>query len=438
MSEIARPSSFCSDLRKVIFKANVQTHCLRAVRHEHVQSQSSVLDSYRPSSTAGLVTAASALSDTRPHPFHVSCSFLNDATPAKHILQVTTYQAVDEYEHLPFSTLYRMEHLFIFWWTHRFTQTSIVATKPSMHERLPIAHNVLRVVVTAVTLLNESIIFTSPWIISPSPSPVPTQAIPFPHPAFTSVAYALVEPLYVKLFVYAGIAPWIFVLNAPLHLFVCELPVEYLSHLLVGTSRHAMSLQSPGPSEPDGKGHWPGNLASEILPNLRDRPLSWHIYMATLVPVHSAAASNAALLLFAMDLDASLEGDSADVLLIFSYLAISFYLGSRYADVRISRSTCKTPLYRRQQLTRWTLQLGCLALLLLLKIGVRKLIGLPAFPMLQVISSREVQRPMVQEMPPWLSALIVRIPAWLSLVLSLITVPLSLYAARLFRQGLEG
>ena len=301
-----------------------------------------------------------------------------------------------------------------------------------MDVRLSFAHNFLRIVATTSLALNELILLSSQWIISPSPP-----SIAFPHPALTAAAYAVTECLYVTLLPKIGVAPWILLMTTPQHLWVCELSIEYLSRILPSKPRQSLALQFPGSSGTDDSRNGPaGKSDSERQPNISELQ-AWKVYTATLLPVQSAAACNASLLLFAAGLDASLEDSENDTVLMFGYLAILLYLGSRYADVRIARRTHKAPLYKRQPLTSLKLQLSCLVLLFSLKVFVRTLLGQNLLPFLPVMASGPAESHAEQGLQPWIRALAARTPAWVPLIFATVTIPLSIYGALQFRLGLR-
>jgi hypothetical protein len=288
----------------------------------------------------------------------------------------------------------------------------------------------LKSIVTVVTLLNELVLFTSDWITSSSHPPTP-----FPHPAYTSSAYALAEPLYTILITRIGVQAWINLLNTPQHFWVCEFAMDYIIHLL--NSRTASSVQSPEISGTHEAGDKSDHLPSESQSDHHEPRSKWQTYVAVLFPVHSAAASNAALLLFAADLDTSLKMDNANVLLLFSGLAMLFYLGSRYADYKISHRTYKLSLWKPQSCKNLALQLGCLVLLLSLKIGIRILLGLHPFPLLQDIGSTEVRPILGQDTPPWIESVRAWTPRWFPLASAIISPPLTFFGYWLSQRALR-
>lgn len=225
----------------------------------------------------------------------------------------------------------------------------------TMQAWFSVACIVLKSTVTAVAILNELALFTSQWVISPSHPPTL-----FPHPLYTSAAYAIAEPLYTILITQIAVQAWINLLNTVQHIWLCQISMDYIVHVLNRAT--ASPTQTPKPSdlhEPDKKGN---QMASEAPPDQHEPRSKWETYVAVLFPVHSAAACNAALLLFAADLGPSLKNDNANVTLFFSSLATLFYLGSRYADFKISDRTYKVSLWKPQSQKNLTLQLGCLVL----------------------------------------------------------------------------
>ena len=294
-----------------------------------------------------------------------------------------------------------------------------------------IACIVLKSITIAVTSLNELVLCTSQWIISPSHPPTP-----FPYPLYTSIAYALAEPLYAILITRMGVQAWINLLGTSQHFWVCQLAMDYIVYVI--NSQRPLPTRPPEISTTGEAGEKRTFYASETQPDHSEAPRSvWQTYVAVLFPVQSTAACNAALLLFASDLDASLRHDNANVILFFSGFAIVIYLGSRYADFTISHRTYKVSLWKPRSHKNLALQLGCLVLLLSLKTGIRILLGLHPFPLLQDIGSTEVRPILGQETPPWIETVQAWTPTWFPLATSIISPPLTLFGFWLTQRALR-
>lgn len=301
-----------------------------------------------------------------------------------------------------------------------------------MNVYFSVACIVLKSTVAAIALLNELFLFTSQWIFSPSHPPTP-----FPHPLYTSVAYAIAEPLYFILITRIDVQAWINLLNTPQHFWVCELAMDYMVYLINPQTRGASTgrlAETSGTSEAREKGDL---RASDTQTEQHEIQTKWETYIAVLFLVHSTAACNAALLLFAADLDTSLKNDNANITLLFSGLGMLFYLGSRYVDFLISDRTYKVSLWKPRSQRNLALQLGCMVVLLSLKIGTRILLRLHPFPLLQDMGSTEVRPILGQKTPPWIENLRVWTPTWFPLASSVLGPALTLFGVRLSKRALR-
>lgn len=304
-----------------------------------------------------------------------------------------------------------------------------------MDSAFSIACILLQTIATGMATLNEVMLIATPWIIATSPSRETT--IPFPSPVWTSLAYACVEPLYAELIAKTGFPPWIYLPSAAHHLLACQWTKEYLKYL--GRSQNAVK-----PPQIDTSTFKDRDDDLELQPTAHERQTpwrpEWQAFIATMYPLNSAAASNAALLVFAANLKDLLIGENPGITLGLSYFGMVLYFGSRFEDLNMTWLTKKIPLWRRQPLQDLKLQLGHLALLVLVKISVRKILHHDPFPVLQIMGSRGMHPSLAKEMPSWLAACIAwepPWPRWMPGLLSLVLVPVQIYAFRLFLRSLD-
>ena len=293
-----------------------------------------------------------------------------------------------------------------------------------MQDLLEFALNALRMAITAVTLSNEAVLLTSSWIVSPSPTSPSADAIPLPPPAWTAIVYATAEPLLLWLFQQTRIAPWIFLINTPHHLWVCEIAAAYLCQLLLCQTRSPEDSISISDQ-------WE---ARSPLPRDTQHNKAWQVCLAALWPVLSAAASNAALLLFTCSLDDCAEEESAGLLLLFGWLGFVLYLGSRHGDLRIGKMAQRWPLWNHDARTRVNGYLLCIGMLFAIKATTRTLLGMNAFPLASGLEPSTLGK----DVPCWVSWTNACTPAWVRLAIIVAPLPLSYIATVLLRYVMKG
>jgi hypothetical protein len=182
----------------------------------------------------------------------------------------------------------------------------------------------------------------------------------------------------------------------------------------------------------------------ELQPTIRDgepvwRP-KWQAYIVAFILINSVTTANAAFILFASDLEPKLSGENTDIMLLMCSLAVIFHLISRYIDMEITKLTEKTPLWRHQSVADLRVHLSCLGLILLVKIAGRHLLHQSLFPMLQIVSSRDVMPPLAEQMPLWLAFVMAGKapwPKWVTRLLQWVIIPVQIYAFYVFRNSLE-
>lgn len=238
-----------------------------------------------------------------------------------------------------------------------------------MHSMFWIAFSSLQTFATGIVLLNEVALIAAPWITT-GPTDFHT-SVPLPHQAITALTYACLEPLYTALVAYLGIQPWIHLLNTVHHLWVCLCVIEFLKYLdrmqrqlVTGTATGAC-FKAKVDTE-----HQPGKCGQ--LPLWRP---NWQAFFASVVPLHSVAASNAALILFAANLEICMQGDTSAIGLGLHYFGLICYLLSRFGDFLMAQTFSKPiiwPLKFDESLRPY---LGCIGILFAVKTLLRWLLG---------------------------------------------------------------
>lgn len=291
-----------------------------------------------------------------------------------------------------------------------------------MSDAVSATYCTLKVVAIAVTSANE-LLLTSTWITSSSPTSASADAIPLPPPAFTTVIYAIAEPVFVWLLQKTHIAPWIFLVNTPHHFWICEIAAAYLCQLAVRNIRTSETIESKS-------GQWnPQQSSSKKLQYHR----LWQIGLGASIPVLSAAAANAAVLMFAYSIDDIMQEENAALLLLFGWWGMFFYLGSRYGDFRMVRLAQRWPLQERNGWKCMNGWLLCICMLFFTRSAVRILLGINAFPIISGIGSIELG----QNVPCIVSWKDACAPAWLRLILIIAPLPLSWIGAVLLRRTMD-
>lgn len=300
---------------------------------------------------------------------------------------------------------------------------------------------VLKILACGFAFLNELALLSSPWICAPSPAPRGAGVIRMPSPAFTSIAYAIAEPLLVAFIASNGIFAWIPLMLSVQHLWFGALAGVYLIHLtkdcfsIQPAEISSSKIAAPEAHEKRDVERQPSELASKRV----WRP-AVQMYIATLFPVLTAASSNGTLLLFISDLGIYVSDKNADLLLWLSYAALVCYVASRMADVQLSQLSSRKWLWQYETLDDLRTNVVFLALLMSVKISMRMLLGHDAFPLFHIMSSRRMVPSVAPEMPPWLATAMAwpdKLPSWLRPAFKYAYIPCQAVAVYLLQKALR-
>jgi hypothetical protein len=99
--------------------------------------------------------------------------------------------------------------------------------------------------VVKLSQLNELTSCLNPWIITPSAAIGDSFAVGDLHPAITTVVYAVLEPLSMRLIQYSAIRPWILLLaSSPVHLWWTSLLLDTHHCYAAAQRNHAVTLET--------------------------------------------------------------------------------------------------------------------------------------------------------------------------------------------------
>ena len=281
-----------------------------------------------------------------------------------------------------------------------------------------LAEKALQFAVGNFAKVNDVLLLSSAWILSPSLPKNPTLCRSLPSPIVTSVAYGVLEPLYIWLFLRLGITPWILVLAiSPCHLMM-SFSVVVLLHKAIVDAIPPRERKSAAPSASTAGED--NKMPTISLPKT-------YVYVIFGLPLQTAAAANAALVLLAQCCAAPLllwdEGLSNTwrPLFLESY-ALFFYLGSRFADYCFSKGT-----WRAQYLGQASVngsssgrmqQFSCLILMILAKAITRIFLGLDMFMVFQCLDPARAVELFRPKQSTWAPVQLMGVSIWVWPVLS--------------------
>ena len=208
-----------------------------------------------------------------------------------------------------------------------------------------------------VATANGVLLLFIPWITSQFQSENSPLSKAFPSPLFTSIAYGVLEPLYMRLFLGLGLPLWVGVLSiSPLHSCMC---------IFAATALLMLSVEAIPPKPKPGTESANAGTTMMSLPKAQ-------VYTLFALPLHTVAASNPALVFFAQSSNTPLL-DARDTWrpVKMLWFVLLLYLDSRFADKTFSKGT-----WRAQNFAHSRTQLLYLLLMPLIKAVPRGILGL--------------------------------------------------------------
>lgn len=231
-----------------------------------------------------------------------------------------------------------------------------------------------------LAIANDTILPFNGWILSPSSLP-PSLGWCHTHPAFTTVVYALSEPVYTWLLMQYGSSPEILLLCVPPALLgvtmVCTTGYKVLTNEL---PHHA--TRDPEPLFSNDK-----QAENADLPPPRWKPAL--ALALLLLPVHTSAFTNSLLLLTTAIFTSSQTSTPEPVTTLLTITALCIYLSNHFSDY-LTSTHLQRPLYLH--LRRIPIQLQSLLILLFLRTLTRLLLGLPISLVFGTLSADSIAR----------------------------------------------
>lgn len=288
-------------------------------------------------------------------------------------------------------------------------------------------------------LLNNILLLSSPWILGSFETSRARRASTV-HPLFTSILYAILEPVYLVAFIWLDVSPWLLLLGlSPIHLLSTEICQSVHLPPLSG-------VDTPGPvidklSE-ERKAPSDRRVVFDLLGvnffDTRHLALAW--------PVLTSATLDAAFLLFAADLACNPGSQMrSSAAYAMPFVGFMMYLLARLGDVRMVLATRRKGLFSVQAWLRSAAAervavpscLACLACLFAVRTALGWLTSwITSYPISQLLVQPGAA--VVAFTNSWLDFLLLQVAgysSWLAVALCCVSVVLYVFGFFMLRRG---
>ena len=243
--------------------------------------------------------------------------------------------------------------------------------------------------VVKLSQLNELTTCLNPWIITPSAASHDSFTAGDLHPAITTVVYAVLEPLSLRLIQYSAIRPWILLLAlSPVHLWWSSLLLDTHHWYAVAQKNHSVTLET----------HKVDISSKQKLK--KPPPLA----LSLLLPVFTSALVNVALLLYTQSLQAPSLRQEPFIRYLAPF-AILIYLGCRFADYKICIRTGRGLSLGHLEIGIFLSAFLYQTLLFAFRAFIRTTFGLIPFIAFQMPDPVEAERSFGSEQYKWIKQL---------------------------------